>query len=130
MLTCFVSSTASDDSDVDTLLTLDKNEESSIAAAREVRLVGDEIIPLANFQPNDTRFQNACFIAAVVNLRNLIPEIARVLELQNLTWKEAIKVVRAKWQANIPTPKNTVGNMMLLNCWETFSTMLRSIGSL
>ena len=63
-------------------------------SAGEGRLVGNEFIPLPNFQPNDSRFRNTCFIAVVVNLRNLIPDIARVLDLQNSTWKEVITVVR------------------------------------
>ena len=58
------------------------------------RLVGNDLISLPNFQSGDIRFSNTCFIAVVVNLRNLIPDIARVLDLQNSTWKEVITVVR------------------------------------
>jgi len=63
-------------------------------SAGDGRLVGNDFIPLPNFQPDDIRFWNTCFIAVVVNLRNLVPDIARVLDLQNSTWKEVIRVVR------------------------------------
>ena len=63
------------------------------------RLVGNGFISLPNFQSGDIRFSNTCSIAVVVNLRNLIPDIARFLDLQNSTWKEAIKVVRAMWNS-------------------------------
>ena len=68
------------------------------AIDKKVSLVGNEFIPLPNFLPNDVRFRNTCFIAAVLNLRTLLPDIARVLELHNLTWEEAIKTIRAKWE--------------------------------
>ena len=58
------------------------------------RLVGSDFIPLPNFQPDDIRFSNTCFIAVVVNLRNLIPDIVRFLDLQNSTWKEVVRAVR------------------------------------
>ena len=62
-------------------------------------LIGERFIPLKNFQPGSTNYQNTCFIAVVVNLRALIPQIGRVLQLQNQTWKETIDLVRRKWNA-------------------------------
>jgi len=62
-------------------------------------LGGNEFIPLWNFQSNDRDFHNTCFIAAVINLRILIPAISCVLGLQNRTWNDTIKLVRAKWNS-------------------------------
>ena len=77
-------------------------EEDSIAHnnSREhvlPELGGHAFVPLNNFMPDDDRYQNTCFIAAIVNLHTLIPGMTGVLELDRRTWKEVICLARAKW---------------------------------
>ena len=45
--------------------------------------IGEENVwlPLPNFQAGDVRYNNTCFIAAVVNLRGVFPAIVRKLKL-------------------------------------------------
>ena len=62
-------------------------------------LGGNEFVPLPNFQSNDRDSHNTCFIAAVINLRILIPAISSVLGLQYRTWNDTIKLVRSKWDS-------------------------------
>ena len=61
--------------------------------------IGARFISLPNGQAGSDNYRNTCFIAVVVNLRALIPQIGRVLQLQTHTWKETIDLVRSKWNA-------------------------------
>ena len=59
-----------------------------------VILGGTEFVALPNFQPGSLDYRNTCFIAAVVNLRTVLPQIATVLALDSSSWKEVIHHAR------------------------------------
>ena len=59
-----------------------------------VTLGGIEFVALPNFQQGSLDYRNTCFIAAVVNLRSVLPQIATVLGLDNSSWKEVIHHAR------------------------------------
>ena len=54
-------------------------------------------VPLPNFMPGDDRNRNTCFIAAIVNLRGVVPGIADRLSLSTSTWPQVIQKARTLW---------------------------------
>ena len=58
-------------------------------------LLGEDFVPLHNFQAGDDDYKNTCFIAVVANLRHVLEPVMHAVE--KYTWKDYIHRVRSSW---------------------------------
>ena len=92
-------------------------------------------MPLHNFQAGNVSYRNTCWLAAIMNLRGLIPGIIEVLGLQDSNWKNTILAARSfggrnKYAYTVEDDgQGDAGEFLgdiLYNCWGHSWTLRRT----